>query len=130
MSSNLTLSSTGATKIPLNSIKAQVGNKLSISNNRIIIGQGISYVKVSCQIYVNRSSGAGGAFNIIIRKNDSDVASLTNSGVPSGGNRCDNLSDRLIPVQQNDYIEFHFYGYNGDVVRYETGTYITVEAVD
>ncbi len=130
MSSNLTLSSTGDTKIPLNSIKTRIGNKLSISNNRINIGQGIAHVKVSCQIYVNRSSGAGGAFNINIRKNGSDVASMTNSGVPAGGNRSDNLSSELIPVQPNDYIEYYFYGYSGDVVRYGTGTYITVEAVD
>ena len=131
MSDNLTLSVTGDTVVPLAIAKTQLGNKLSVANNRIYIGAGISKILVSAQVYVNRSQGNDhGAFNIQLRKNGSQIADSTNSGMANIGNVSRNITPILINVSEGDYIDLVYYGYASDVIRSETGTYVTIEAVD
>lgn len=130
LSARYTIENTGDNALPLDNIISQVGNILSLSGGKIVIGDGINHVKVNCQIYVNRSVSAGGAFNLNLTKNGTIIASVTNSGVEPGGNKSQGISEILLTVEEGDNIGFSFYGYEGDVVRYETGTYITVEVVD
>lgn len=129
---SVTLSATGNQQIPITSFRNGIGDKFTISNNRVIIGAGVDYVLISANIYANLSAGRGGAFNVEIKKNGTTIVGQTNSGYASSETRnaCLSIAPMLIDVAENDYIEYYIYGYSGDVIRSETAnTGLTLQAV-
>lgn len=132
--SSITATGTGDLKIPITRAIEQVGNKFTITNNRIYVGAGVSKVLVSALAYFNLVANRGGALNFSIRKNGSWVAGLTNGGYNYASVTNANLaiSPRLVSVQEGDYFEYYAYLYNGDVARSDssTNTYLTVEVIE
>lgn len=131
--SSVTATGTGDIIIPITRAIEQIGNKFTISNNRIYVGAGVNKVLVSAMAYFNLAANRGGALNLFIRKNGANVAGLTNGGYASTSSRNANLviSPRLVSVQEGDYFEYYAYLYNGDVARSDssTNTYLTIETV-
>jgi hypothetical protein len=110
-----------------------IGNKLSLSNNKIVIGPGVSKVMVSYIAGVGSTASATN-INIYIRVNDKfisqDIASF-------GGTNQSETSiciPRLIDVAENDTIDLCIYGTQGNKVLYGYDTIrrtiMTVEVVE
>ena len=111
---------------------SKVGTKLSLSDGKVLIGEGVSHVLVSGKI---QTQGDSSAYGISIRKN-------TNSGVSDGyegtpGNSWNQMTAPpiLIPVVQGDIIKMTIYhnvsGTTKNVKAYNGfGTYLTVEVID
>lgn len=133
-SSSVTATTTGDLSIPITRAIEQIGNKFTISNNRIYVGAGVSKVLVSGQIYFNLAANRGNALNFYIRKNGSAINGQTNGGYASTSTRnaCLSLSPRLISVSQGDYFDWTTYLYNGDVARSDatSNTFLTIEVID
>lgn len=133
-SSSVTATTTGDLKIPITRAIEQIGDKFTISNNRIYVGAGVSKVLASGQVYFNLAANRGGALNLYIRKNGSAINGQTNGGYASTSTRnaCLSLPPKLISVSQGDYFDWTAYLYNGDVARSDaTGnTYLTIEVID
>lgn len=134
--SSVTLTQDGEVMLPINRELSKVGSKLTISNNKIIIGAGVNHVLVSAQLYLNLSSNRAGdstsALNLSILINGYTALGQTNSGYASARNFTTALSPKLIAASQGDYIEWSFYGANGDKARLDAVglSFITVEVVD
>lgn len=132
--SRVTASGTGDLKIPITRAIEQIGDKFTISNNRVYVGAGVSKVLVSALAYFNLAANRGGVLNLYIRKNGTNVAGLTNGGYnyTSSTNASLAISPRLVSVQEGDYFEYYAYLYNGDVARSDSAssTYLTVEVID
>jgi hypothetical protein len=130
-SSDLTLTNKDTEyTLTLNRSEISVGNKLTVSNNGVKIGEGINHIKVSGQVYFF-SGVSGSKVNVRIYKNNElVVASYTK------------LSDdyvhmivptRLVSVTKNDIITIGITNStkDGGVIKsYPSGTYLTVEVVD
>lgn len=109
----------------------RVGNKFSISNNKIVIGAGVTKVLVSGMLSVNRGTTSTMIY-MSIKKNSEEIAySATN--FTDWAQVAITANDVLIDVQEGDTISMFF------ATGYETGTYqirkglnmtrITVKAV-
>lgn len=109
--SNVKLTTTNNTKLPL-SARANVGDKLTISNGGIKIGAGVTYVKVSGQVYVDTSGGAGIKKGIIY-KNNNQVAT---DGLNGSANAYTTIAipTFLLQVAENDIIYLYGAGYVND----------------
>lgn len=131
--SSATATDTGDLSIPITQAIEQIGDKFTISTNRIYVGSGVSKVLVSGQVYFNLAANRGAALNLYIRKNGSAINGQTNGGYASTSTRnaCLSMSPKLISVSQGDYFDWIAYLYNGDVVRTDnsTSTFLTVEAI-
>lgn len=132
--SSATATGTGEITIPITRAIEQIGDKFTISNNRVYVGAGVSKVLVSAQVYCNLVANRGSAFNFFIRKNGSNVNGQTNSGYASSATRnaCLSFSPRLVSVSQGDYFDYTIYLYVGDVVRSDltSNTFLTIQAVE
>lgn len=133
-SASVTVTATGEIKIPITTEVAKVGNAFTISNNRVVVGQGVNHVLVSAQIYCNLAAKRGSPFNLYIRKNGVNVNTQTNNGYASTSDRnaCLSLPPKLVEVTEGDYFEYYSYNYVDDVIRSDatSNTFLTIEAVD
>ena len=84
-----------------------IGNKLSLSNNKIVIGSGISKVKVSYAVEA-RSAGSG-SINIYLRHNDTLISQEVETFTAANQNGELMYIPRLIDVQENDTIDLVIY---------------------
>lgn len=121
-------------KINLDS-KVSVGDKLTLNNNGIKIGAGVTKVKVSAGVSVTWNSPVSNDFNLYITKNgatDSNIVIKINGAKPSanyGGSVM--LSEQLIEVKENDVLYLCLYGtINSLIYGFSRSTYMTVEVVE
>lgn len=99
---NQSLSANEWTKLQLDEIISQVGDKLTVSDNGIKIGKGISKVKINAIVWLETQ----GYRWVSIFKNNT---AITSSISPEGGNYTGvwgsvSLPDILIDVEENDII--------------------------
>ena len=106
---SITATETGEVKIPITNVVRKVGDKFTISNNRIYVGAEISEVLVSAQVYFNLSTNRGAALNTYIRKNGTNIGGLTNGGdyLKTGGNQTLATAPTLISCNEGDYFELY-----------------------
>lgn len=127
--SNYTLPATSTYyKLPINSNKA-VGTKLTLNttNHNIVIGSGISKIKVSAKVCFNSIASSGDKWLTIYKNNESVSANPRNLS----GRDMIYSTDFLVDVQQNDIIYFSVFGTKNDVIRADAGyTNLTVEVVE
>lgn len=135
ISSDITISSEQAgkeTQITLNKVIAQVGNKLSLSGGKIVVGAGVSHVLVSgsCQMYLLTSNG--NAKNFFVYHNKSGfIASINTVERTSKINIQKSLPMQLVSVSEGDTFAFGVYAGTGDVIQNPSArTYVTVQVVD
>lgn len=107
--------------------QTKAGSKLTLSNNGVLIGAGVTKAKVSGTFEIGVEGGASNKYGSIFL-NDSQV------------HRCYRYADkksvfsltpRIISVSEGDLITFRIYGMAGDVLSgsYQT-TQLTVEVVE
>lgn len=129
MSSNYTINATQTQEtLPLNIYRYKVGEELSVENNGIVIGKGISEILVSAQVYwytsVSNSEGI-----IYIAKNGQNYT-------VSNRKFTDNYEHQstptiIIPVQEGDIITLKVRNDNSKAVisYYDSGTFLNVIAI-
>ena len=130
MSDNYTIKTIATQEtLPINSIKYKVGDKLTIANNGIVIGKGVSEILVSAQVYwytsVSNSEGI-----LYIAKNGQNYT-------VSNRKFTDNYEHQttptiIIPVQEGDVITLKVRNdSNKSVISYyDSGTFLNVIAID
>lgn len=125
---NYTLTSAGEFIVPLDKQMLKLGDKLTLQNNRIVVGENINAVKIFAQI--NFSNTKSGAMNIAIKKNGTTIAEVLNYN----SNSANNISlyvEAVMEVTESDYIELAGYQYEGTILMSINGrTHITVEAIN
>ena len=107
---------------------SSVGEKLKLENNSIVIGKGVSKVKVSCK--ASWYSEEGSVKYAAIFKNYDRITWASPSIDTHNYGDC-SMPDVLIDVAENDVISFSYHTRvaGSDVIMGERKSYITVEAV-
>lgn len=57
-------------RVALNKIEANIGNKFALQNNKIIVGEGVSKIRVSGAIFVEAPQGTGYVWGQILLQGD------------------------------------------------------------
>lgn len=125
--SNFTTSTTDIEKIELTTT-TKVGDKLSISNGGVLIGSGVSYVKISGTIMFQTISGSGQRHNLYIRNNNTNILSAISR--LSGTWEVISTMEIVIPVQKNNIIYLYVRSQDGTGATINGGSSrLTVEVV-
>lgn len=131
-SSNISISSTGATKITLATNNFQNGSNLSIASGGIKIGAGITKVMVSGTIYFSAGTNAGDSLRALIYKNSSSVAINYARAGTSGTYEVRNIIPTPITVTEGDIIYLYYNNATagrGTISSGATDTYLIVEQI-
>lgn len=115
-------------KLPINSNKA-VGTKLTLdtTNHNIVIGSGVSQVKVSAKVCFNSIAASGDKWLTVYKNNESISANPRNLS----GRDMIYATTFLVNVQENDTIYFSVYGTRNDVIRADIAySNLTVEVAE
>ena len=132
LSASASISGTGGQKVIFNK-SVIAGNRLSLSNGNVVIGKGISKVKVSAEIYFSGSLTAGDRVNFNVYKNyDTDNAIQITTSQLVVYKTLGSVSSIpvLIEVEEGDTICLVARNRtSGTGTIYYLGTNLTVEAV-
>lgn len=116
--------------MPMNN-KIIIGNKLSVENNAIVIGSGVSKVKVSANgQFVNQSTTYNMNVEINIMVNDSNEHVAINYFGTSRYATA-SISDFVMNVKEGDKIQLRLW--NNAAANYEvrySGTWLTIEVIE
>ena len=113
------------TKISLSSIYGQNGDKLSLSDGGIKIGQGISKVKISANVFYEKSSSAYGWAKI---KNSGSWESPSTITDLSGGYGSTVFSELTKAVSPNEVI--YLWNIDGNVKVRPSDTWMTISVIN
>lgn len=110
------------------SVKTQIGNKLTFSNNKVIIGEGVSHIRISAKSSFKKT--VTGDCSINVKKNDESITILdTYENVPSNSWHNTAISPSIIEVSQGDEISLNITLGNSGDVEFLAASYITIEEV-
>lgn len=115
-------------KLPINS-SVSTGTKLTLdaTNHNIVVGSGVSKVKVSAKVCYNTVASSGDKWLTVYRNSDSISANPRNLS----GRDLIYATTFLVNVQPNDIIYFSVFGSKNDVIRADVAySNITVEVVE
>jgi hypothetical protein len=130
LESDVTLSSVGAYNLTLNATISKTGDKFSLVNGKIVVGEGISHILIGANFFLAVGTTSGPK-NFYITLNGTEVIQILNSNVSSSANLSSSASPVLFPVNSGDVIGVSGYGATGDIVRSTTSRMnITVQAID
>lgn len=113
--------------IPLNGYR-RIGEKLKLQNNSIIIGSGVSHVRISANVFAVQPSYSQTYTWFSIRKNNVEYAISIAS--PNSNYTSVVLSEKLIDVSEGDVIDLFKKDGNISTIRGGANTWLTVECVD
>ena len=107
------------------------GNKLSLSNNGVVIGTGVSKVLVSSNVKVIAAGGIGNKHSRIY-KNDTTVCWTNTKALEVSDEITINNTPILLDVTNGDIITLKYFILTGDRLSggAYTPTYLTVEVVE
>lgn len=103
--SGATITTTSGQKVPFDTEVIKMGNlSLDTTNYAIVVGDGISWIEISANIFYDKGSYNYGW--VMIKKNGTEVASRSIADC-SGGYGSVIFSPLAIPVQSGDVITLH-----------------------
>jgi hypothetical protein len=125
LSADLTIPAVNTRFTPKMTQALKIGDKLNFTNNEIVIGSGVSYVKASAKALYNVASG--GLSYVYITKNGNNVT----LGQASTNGITEIVTPSVfIPVVEGDKIGIPFYSNKtGTLMGSAYRTYLTVEVV-
>lgn len=113
-----------------NSLKE--GSALTLSNNAVVIGEGVSLVKVSAQISIQANSSNSADRRIAIYKGSTVLTEIYRY-IASGKKDVINISEALLEVSEGDSIDIRSSLFSGDIINGNGSTrgrtYLTVEVI-
>lgn len=113
--------------IPLDSISSTT-SLLTLSNNGIRIGAGISKILISANAFFNVQGDNNTYSWTQIRQNDSGVSTAITTNINWFSSTVH--SPRMINVQEGDIINLYKLSNETTIIRTESNTYLTVEVVE
>lgn len=108
-----------------------IGDKLTLSNNEVVIGKGISVVEIAAQIFFEYIPDVG-YFSIEIRKNGTTVGRRLNDYRPGATYYTATVACPLLEVEEGDKITLNFGDINSKqpTTRHgELNTYMSVKEI-
>lgn len=110
------------------SVKTQIGNKLTFSNNKVVIGEGVSHIRISAKSSFKKT--VSGDCSINVKKNGESIEILdTYESIPANNWYNTAIAPSIIEVSQGDEISLHItLGSSGDV-EFLAASYMTIEEV-
>lgn len=127
LKSDYTLTTTNTYElIPLDDF-VSVGDKLTLENNKIKIGAGITKILISAR--VGLPGATVGSKNFVIRKSGT-ICGRVWTKIDTAHNECMVINNTLIDAKENDLIDIALYGNVGDRISANAVfTILTVEVV-
>lgn len=114
----------------LNSISSSQGNLFSLSNNQIVVGTGVSKVRISAGIFVDAPQGTGYVWGKILKGNNvcnSHIAPYANAGAFLSAS----ITPTIVSVQQGDTFKLIADSTCGGVIRTgSSNTWVLIEAIE
>ncbi len=114
----------------LNSISSSQGNLFSLSNNQIVVGAGVSKIRISAGIFVDAPQGTGYVWGKILKGNNvcnSHIAPYANAG----GFLSASITPTIVSVQQGDTFKLIADSTCGGVIRTgSSNTWVLIEAIE
>lgn len=125
VSENYTLTTANYEILPLN-ISTKIGNKLQLENNQIIVGSGVSKIKISAKVSFNTLT-SGLKWLTLFQNN----AAVSANPMILTGRATLSTNEILVNVVEGDKFTLQINGTNDDVIRGGVAyTNITIEVVD
>ena len=122
-------------KITLNKQINKIGTKLTLNNGNIVIGSGVSYVKISVNAspYLSTASSSKSYCRIRIMKNNNALSDSLSVRADNIINRPQlSIVNQIVQVQEGDKLSVHYYNNTSDLssALESSGFWITVEVVE
>lgn len=131
LSQDQTITGTSVTKLTLNSIREQLGSKLTLQNNSVTIGAGVNHVLVSAQILINAHT-TDDLRTLEIYKNSETYVRAMKRVVYNYETM--GIANALVPVTEGDTISLYLTNSGSNPSTTVRGgtlySYLTVEVID
>ncbi|MDE6141594.1 MAG: hypothetical protein K2G03_03225, partial [Bacilli bacterium] len=126
LTSDLKLTSTDITNIPLNKVVLKTGDTFSIKNNALLVNENVQIIEVNAQIYFY--TGTAGRKNIHIYKNDELYD--TRNYIVAGNYEHITIGPIPIDVAADDIISLRIQGAANDIIKaYNHGTWLYAKVI-
>ena len=128
---SITISSTygSGSRIPLDTLQASIGNKLTNNSNKIVVGDGVNHIKVSAYSQIK---GIANSIELLIRQNGNMVGLVGNTHQNTNQWLAYAMVDIVLSVQEGDSIDLAVRAAaTGTIVLGGNDyTHLTVEVID
>lgn len=111
----------------------KMGNKLSFSNGKIVIGSGVNYIRISAQVMMSYIPSSLGIMGLAVYITNSQV--YTNYGIRTSSDFLTyNAPGMIFPVKAGDTVSVHVYiepsGTSIKLRKYSQSTFLQVEVIE
>lgn len=114
-------------EIALSSTTAQLGTGLTRSGNKVVVGAGVSYVRVSANVFFTYNSGSSYGW-VYLMKNSTQYSNISSISYLTNTYGSSSIASVLMPVTQGDTIWLQ--NSSGSTVKIRlNNTWLTVEQV-
>lgn len=125
---SLTTTVDGEGTIPFSHTYTLIGSKLSLVNGNVVIGSGVTKVKVSAHVWATSSNYVW----FKVKRNNTIIGSMI--GNDSCGYNTLDVSSKYITVSEGDTIRIDYYNSGSTTLNQGSGngneTYLTVEEIE
>ena len=111
----------------------KMGNKLSFSNEKIVIGSGVNYIRISAQVIMSYIPSSLGIMGLVVYITNSQVYS--NYGIRTSSDFLTyNAPGMIFPAKAGDTVSVHIYiepsGTSVKLRKYSQSTFLQVEVIE
>lgn len=115
--------------LSLNSVVEKYGDKLTLSNGKIVVGAGVNKIRVSGSIFVNSPSGTGYVWGVI-RKGFNHIGSNITYASSGTSFMSSSIPTNIVSVQEGDTIDLMADSTCGGTARTgRSNTWLYVEVI-
>lgn len=111
----------------------KMGNKLSFSNGKIVIGSGVNYIRISAQVMMSYIPSSLGIMGLAVYITNGQV--YTNYGIRTSSDFLTyNAPGMIFPAKAGDTVSIHVYiepsGTSVKLRKYSQSTFLQVEVIE
>lgn len=122
-----------AVLVPLGEQYLKFGNKLSLSNGKIVIGSGVNYIRISAQVMMSYIPSSLRVMGLAVYITNSQV--YTNYGFRTSSDFLTyNAPGMIFPAKAGDTVSIHVYiepsGTSVKLRKYSQSTFLQVEVIE
>ena len=133
---NITITSSkdyDAVLVPLGKQYLKFGDKLSLSNGKIVIGSGVKYIRISAQVMMSYIPSSLRVMGLAVYITNSQV--YTNYGIRTSSDFLTyNAPGMIFPAKAGDTVSIHVYiepsGTSVKLRKYSQSTFLQVEVIE
>lgn len=122
-----------AVLVPLGEQYLKFGDKLSLSNGKIVIGSGVNYIRISAQVMMSYIPSSSRIMGLAVYITNSQV--YTNYGIRTSSDFLTyNAPGMIFPAKAGDTVSIHVYiepsGTSVKLRKYSQSTFLQVEVIE